>query len=320
MTQSGRGRRLAVVAAALIDGEGRVLIAQRPKGHHHAGLWEFPGGKREAAESPVQALARELREELGIKLEDAAPLIRVPFDLGSRAIVLDAYQVTGFHGQPQAHEHQALRWVAPDELKLYSMPGADRPVAAALYLPDRIAVTPAELTDPALITAGVQALLAQGFGLIQLRCPGLSQTVQRELAAGLLPAFQRQAAKLLLNGDIEGAERLGCSLHLRSQQLQQIGQRPRLAAGQSLSAACHHRADLDRAESLHADFAVLGSVNPTASHPGRPALGWAGFAELRALSSLPIYAIGGLAAGQIGEARRQGAQGVAAIRAFWPVR
>ena len=61
-------------------------------------------------------------------------------------------------------------------------------------------------------------------------------------------------------------------------------------------------------------------MNPTASHPGRPALGWAGFAELRALSSLPIYAIGGLAAGQIGEARRQGAQGVAAIRAFWPVR
>nr|WP_225444460.1 Nudix family hydrolase [Pseudomarimonas arenosa] len=307
---------MSVVAAALTDADGRVLLAQRPSTHHHAGLWEFPGGKREQHESPLQALRRELHEELGIEVQSAEPLICIPFDLGQRPIELDVYQVSRFAGVPVALEHQALHWVERRALAQYPLPQADRPAAAALSRPDRMAVTPEGIAAPS-VAEGVIGLLRAGHRLIQLRCPQLDASAQRELAAALLPDVRKFAADLLLNGDIEGAERLGCGLHLRSAQLQQT--RPRLASGQILSAACHDLADLARAEALRVDCVVLGAVMSTATHPGRAALGWAGFAQLRACSSLPIYAIGGLCADDLTTARRHGAQGVAAIRAFWPL-
>ena len=106
-------------------------------------------------------------------------------------------------------------------------------------------------------------------------------------------------------------------MHLGSEQLLQLERRP-LPAGVPVAASCHDLAQLQAAQRLGCDFAVLGPVQATASHPGVEPMGWAGFEQLREQVAMPIYAIGGLAAADVDDARRHGAQGVAAIRALWP--
>jgi 8-oxo-dGTP diphosphatase len=124
-----------VVAGALHDAEGRVLIAQRPRGRHMAGRWEFPGGKLVAGEDPVVGLTRELAEEIGVAVREARPLIRLRHDYPDRRVLLDVWQVTAYDGEPQPLEAQALAWVQPDELPKHDLLEADRAIVTALRLP-----------------------------------------------------------------------------------------------------------------------------------------------------------------------------------------
>ncbi len=125
---------LPVAAAALIDADGRVLVQQRPAGKPMEGLWEFPGGKVEAAESPEAALVRELREELGIDVEAAcvAPAAFASAPLGEQHLLLLLYVCRKWRGQPQPLEGGALRWMRPIELHGLPMPPADRPLVGLL--------------------------------------------------------------------------------------------------------------------------------------------------------------------------------------------
>ena len=123
---------LLVAAAALVDADGRVLICQRPEGKQLAGLWEFPGGKREPGETPVAALARELREELGVTLQHAEPLIALPWNYGGRGLLLDAWRVDAWIGEPRPLEGQALQWQFPTLVDMAILTPADCPVLQAL--------------------------------------------------------------------------------------------------------------------------------------------------------------------------------------------
>lgn len=127
-------RLLHVVAAALIDADGRVLVQQRPAGRPMAGLWEFPGGKMEAGETPEAALVRELEEELGIGVTHAclAPATFASESLGDRHLILLLYVCRKWAGIPEPRHATALRWVYPAQLHALSMPPADRPLIALL--------------------------------------------------------------------------------------------------------------------------------------------------------------------------------------------
>lgn len=127
-----------VVAGALIDAQGRVLIAQRPAGKHLAGGWEFPGGKLEPGEERRAGLARELREELGVTIGVPRPLMRVRHAYPSRDILLDMWVVKIFIGEPQGLDSQALRWCPQEELGSANLLPADEPIVAALRLPERL--------------------------------------------------------------------------------------------------------------------------------------------------------------------------------------
>jgi mutator protein MutT len=127
-----------VVAAAVIDATGRVLIAQRPAGKHLAGGWEFPGGKLEPGEERLAGLARELREELGITIAAPRPLVRVRHTYSSREVLLDIWVVKHYCGEPQGLDGQALRWCTQDELATAVLLPADKPIVAALRLPERL--------------------------------------------------------------------------------------------------------------------------------------------------------------------------------------
>jgi len=124
-----------VIAGAISDADGRVLIAQRPRGRHMAGRWEFPGGKLEPGEDPFAGLRRELAEELGIIVRDAQPLIRLRHEYPDRRVLLDVWQVTAYDGEPQPLDSQALTWARPDDLPKHDLLEADRAIVTALRLP-----------------------------------------------------------------------------------------------------------------------------------------------------------------------------------------
>ncbi len=133
--QTGPGMAAAVdlfpvVAAALVDQDGRILLQQRPAGKELAGLWEFPGGKIEPGESPEAALIRELAEELGISVSTAclAPATFASAPLGDRHLLLLLYVCRKWEGIPRAIEASALKWVRPVEMHALPMPPADRPL------------------------------------------------------------------------------------------------------------------------------------------------------------------------------------------------
>jgi len=123
-----------VVAVALVDGDGRVLLAQRPAGKMMAGLWEFPGGKVQPGEAPEAALIRELKEELGIDVSEAclAPLTFASHRYERFHLLMPLYVCRRWNGDVAAREGQALAWVRPLKLDQYAMPPADKPLIAML--------------------------------------------------------------------------------------------------------------------------------------------------------------------------------------------
>jgi 8-oxo-dGTP diphosphatase len=317
-------KQIHVVAGVIRDVQGRVLLAQRTGSRDLAGLWEFPGGKVEPGETPAAALARELHEELGIEAAAGAPLIRVPQRYPQphpgKRLLLDVYEVA-HRGTARGLEGQALQWVMPEQLSTYPMPPADRPVVAALLQPAHCLVTPVPV-DPVAWLDQLDAVLAGGIRRVQLRAPGFDPARWARLAESAVQLCHQAGADVLVNGDAALAERLGAGLHLRAAQLREAGiaaSTARVRAhGGTVAASCHDAGELEAAQALACDFAVVGPVQATATHPGVAGIGWDGFAALREIVSLPLYAIGGLAVDDLAAARAHGAQGIAAIRGLWP--
>lgn len=127
-------KTVLVSAVALIDVEGRILLAQRPEGKSMAGLWEFPGGKIELGETPEQALIRELHEELGINTWDSclAPLTFASHSYEGFHLLMPLFACRKWEGTPQSRENQSLKWVRPKNLRDYPMPDADVPLIPIL--------------------------------------------------------------------------------------------------------------------------------------------------------------------------------------------
>lgn len=304
-----------VVAGVLRSPHGRILVAQRRPGTHLAGLWEFPGGKLEAGEARFDALRRELHEEIGIVVEAAHPLITVPHRYPEKRIVLDVWDVVRHSGRPRACEGQSLAWIAPAALPELPMPEADRPVIAALRLPERYLITPALPADQAdAVVGGVRRALESGIRLIQLRLPEWTRDRLAAIARTLRDQCRAAGARLLLHADWQLATVLGLDgVHLPARIAATLEHRP-LPADKWVAVSCHRADELAHAERIGADFATLSPVRETASHPLGAPLGWQRFAALAQEFALPIYALGGLDGGDVEAARAAGGQGVAAIR------
>lgn len=305
-----------VVAGVLVDGAGRILIAQRPPGKHLAGLWEFPGGKLEQGESPEAALARELDEELGIAIESLSfePLIRVPWSYGDKGMCLEAIVVRAWSGEPAALDAAAIDWRLPADIDPVLLAPADRPILAALKLPEHYPITPPDVSVDEACTL-IRVALARGERLLQWRVPTAPATANREAILSLLPDVERFGASLLLNRDIETARALGLGVHLSSEQLRGLRERP-LPWTQWVGASCHDADELALASKLGCDFATLSPVMPTGSHPDAEPLGWPRFARLAEAASLPVFALGGVGPADLADARLHAAQGIAGIRGF----
>lgn len=306
-----------VAAAAILDAGGRVLITRRADHLHQGGLWEFPGGKLEPGETPEQALARELKEELDILPLSHEPLIRIHHQYDDRHVRLDFFRVTAFEGEPRSMEGQPMQWLHPGAMQAEHFPAADRPVITALQLPDRYLITGDDPRDPAAFLQRLESALREGHRLVQLRAHLLDDLAYADLLDVALDLCRGFKARLLINrpeGCSDWAGRAD-GIHLTSRQLLALPCRP---ASDLVGASCHSAGELARAAELGLDYALLSPVLPTASHPDAPALGWDLFAECLEAVNLPVYALGGMQAGLMPRAKAAGAQGIAAIREFWP--
>jgi len=307
---------LHVVCAVIESVDGQILLAQRLSSQHLGGLWEFPGGKLEAGESELEALARELDEELGIHPTQAEHWMDVRHHYADarlgREVVLHVWRVSAWQGSPVGRLGQPLQWAAKSMLHDFAVPEANRAIVNALVLPERCLITgDADSADDFFMR--LERALAAGLRLVVLR---------GELALSLVEAaaarIHAEGGRVLLNTTPEHFHVAGAAadgLHLNRHALMALEARP--AGVQWLSASCHDALELAQAQRLHLDFAVLSPVLPTQSHPGAPALGWARFAELVSDHALPIYALGGVGDAEVPTAQGHGAQGVAAIRAWW---
>jgi len=311
---------LHVMAGVLIDAQERVLLAQRPAGREDAGRWEFPGGKCEIGEAPHAALARELEEELGIRIGHTEPLIRVPQLQRARRLRLEVLRVLSWHGQPQGREGQRLRWQPLADIEPLRMPAADRPALAALRQPPHYWITRPDISEVTQLEQALEFAGALGAQRLQLRLPDLAWDALQTLAAVAARRCRSLGIELLINAPdcrtLALTNALGVGAQMRQSLLMQLRDRP---AGLSvLAASCHDCASLIQAERLGCDFALLSPVQATATHPQAQPLGWERFAELRAAVTLPVYALGGVGPDDLRAARDAGAQGVAGIRGFFP--
>ncbi|WP_050395353.1 Nudix family hydrolase, partial [Pseudomonas aeruginosa] len=194
-------KRVHVAAAVIRGSDGRVLIARRPEDKHQGGLWEFPGGKVEDGEPVRAALARELEEELGIRVERARPLIQVRHDYADKHVLLDVWEVDGFSGEAHGAEGQPLAWVEPRELADYEFPAANAPIVQAARLPAHYLITPDGL-EPGELISGVRKAVEAGIRLIQLRAPNMFSPEYRDLAIDI-QGLCAGKAQLMLKGPLE---------------------------------------------------------------------------------------------------------------------
>jgi len=308
---------LHVAVAVIEDDQGRVLLSRRPEHVHQGGLWEFPGGKLESGEALGQALQREIREELGLKVYSHRPLIRVTHHYPDKSVLLDVHRVTGFSGEARGREGQPLVWVAPDSLERYPLPAADRPIVSAIKLPSRYLITGSDPTQLPLFLQRLEGALKRGLRLVQLRATELGEDDFHECAATALRLCHRYKAELILNAPVEWVMALGADgIHLNSRRLMSLDCRP-LSAAKWVAASCHNESELAQARRLNVDFALLSPVQATTSHPHAKPLGWRRFQVLIAEAPFPVYALGGMTPDLIETAWAHGGQGIAAIRGLW---
>ena len=303
--------KLTEVAAAVIERPGEFLLAQRPAGKPYPGYWEFPGGKIEPGEDAKAALVRELREELGIEVRAATPWITRVYAYTHATVRLHFFRVSAWDGEPQPLEDQSIAWqrvAAPD---VAPMLPANAPVLAALALPAVMVVSDAARMG---IDAWLEALAGRATServLVQLREKTFGMHAVQNLLSRTLARVEPFGGRVVVNSDC-GRFAQAHGVHLTSRALMEAPARPDASLA---GASCHDARELEHAEQLGLDYAVLGPVRETATHPGVAPIGWERFASLAANRSIPIYAIGGLTRRDLPQARAHAAHGVALLRA-----
>jgi 8-oxo-dGTP diphosphatase len=228
---------------------------------------------------------------------------------------LNFFRVRQWRGELRDHVHAALAWQTPGQASVAPMLPANAPVLAALALPQVYAITHAGELGVGEQLRRLEQALVDGLRLVQLREPNMDAATRAELVAAAARLCRAHGARLLINGDASLARAHGADgVHLTAAQLAATVTRPDFPL---VAASCHDTEELRHAAALGCDFAVLGPVKPTATHPDRPGLGWEAFAAMLGIAPLPTFALGGLSVADLDAAQRAGAHGIAAIRAAW---
>jgi 8-oxo-dGTP diphosphatase len=313
--ESGADSIIEVAAAVLERPDGNFLLASRPAGKPYAGYWEFPGGKLEAGETARQAIVRELAEELGIDALSVYPWLTRLYRYTHSKVRIRFMRITRWRGEPRPHEGQLLAWQRPDALSVVPMLPANAPILRSLLLPHAYAITDARRYGVTGALDRLERALAEGVRLVQVREKDMSREAVERFARETVERTHRAGGRVLINGSEALALAVRADgVHLTAEQLMHARARP---AVEWCAASCHDRIELQRAGELGVDFAVLGPVCATASHPQAAPIGWKYFARLVEGTGFPVYALGGLSRRDMETAWSFGAHGVAMVRGAW---
>jgi len=316
-------KRVHVVAAVIRGRDQRILIARRPDHVHMGGLWEFPGGKVEQNETPLDALKRELKEEVGLAVVSAQPLIQITHDYPDKQVYLDVWEVNEFAGAARGMEGQQIEWVNALDLAAYEFPAANQSIVTSTLLPSTCLITGQANTAKVYLSA-IEAALARGHRLFILRpsCPDVdfvtAITALKSMAHFDAAQWQWHidwGAAATANFVTLVREHNNFGVHFSARKLQQNLE---LFQGSLLSASCHDQTELAAAQQRGMDFVLLSPVSATKHYSYGELLGWAGFSALVKRINIPVFALGGVTLDDVHNARLAGGQGVACVRAWWP--
>lgn len=328
--------KIVHVSVAVIQRAEQFLISKRPDHVHQGGLWEFPGGKVEDNETIETALYREIDEELGIKVKQSRPLIKLLYHYPDKSVLLETRLVTDFDGQEYNNdkiakgcEGQEVRWIERGQLKHYSFPAANQAIINSLLLPESYAITPDDFDmegdfakQEAQFFKQFSALV-QKHSLIQLRIKSLQNDWLTPLIRKACRIAQDNHCQILLNSAMlvdDELMQLASGVHLIGDHLHSesfVEHLRKRFPEKIIAASCHSEDDIHQANELKLNFIVLSPVQSTASHPEQVPMGWTQFETLTASSMIPVYALGGMTNSDIIQAQKQGGQGIAAIRSLW---
>ena len=309
-------KTIDVAAGVIFRADGRFLLGRRAPGSFYPGYWEFPGGKVEPEESPAEALCRELNEELGLRVERLYPWLVRTHTYEHARVRLHFFEVVQWQGEVRTRVHDALDWVMPasPEMPAPMLP-ANGPILKALALPRRMGITHAAAMGVEPQLAALDHALQTGLRLVLIRENALPMPARRTFTKEAVRRAHAAGALAVVNGEPEWAHEAGADgLHLTAARLMASHSRPDFAW---TGASCHTRAELEHAAALGLDYALLGAVKHTATHPDGETLGWEGFTARVSKLPLPVFALGGLEEGDMETARLSGAHGIAAIRSAW---
>ena len=310
-----------VAAAVMLRADGReFLLAQRPQGKVYAGYWEFPGGKVETGESVRDALVRELHEELGITVTACCPWLTRVFTYPHAKVRLNFWRVTAWTGEigiTAPLEHSAVDWQERGRpANVTPVLPANDPILKALALPETMIISMAgESGSEAWLTRLERRLISrEPAPLIQVRDKTLPAAQRAAFAEAVVELAHRHGAPVVINDDIALAQ--ACSadgVHLSAAALAACEQRPDFTW---VGASCHTAGEIARAGELGLDYALLGPVLATPTHPEHPGIGWRKFADYRAGNLMPVFALGGMRETLRESAIRHGAHGIALMRGW----
>ena len=308
-----------VAAAVMLRADGReFLLAQRPEGKVYAGYWEFPGGKVEPGETVRAALIRELQEELGITVTVCSPWLTRQFTYPHATVRLNFWRVTAWEGEigiTAPLEHSAVEWQETGAAATVApiLPAND-PILTALSLPTMMAITNAEQEGTERQLERLEEALSGGLRLIQIRDKGWPPAQRLWFAEAVCRLARGHGALVVINDDEAIARQVGADgVHLSAARLLACTQRPDFAW---VGASCHDEAEITRAGELGLDYALLGPVLATPTHPEASGLGWPEFARRLAGNTLPTLALGGMKPEMLADAQTHGAHGIALMRGW----
>lgn len=300
------------VAIALLMYRGKVLVGWRNADQHQGNKYEFPGGKIEAGETPVEACRREIFEEVGVGIQHWHAFDVIHHVYEDVEVFLHLFHAT-VSEQYLADIQKPWTWYSRDQLLELNFPKANRPIIQRLFWHHYIKISDdlTALRDSKKDTSHEKTVLPLFYYRTEFK-PSVIQEIQQ--------IDQDDLSRLIVNIDIwvklpESLQKAVAAVHYKQQQVMdlQMGQLP---LGMRCIAACHDMVSLQRAHSLGFDAVILSPVLPTKTHPDAHALGWEQFAQYAKSSDLPVFALGGLSPADLSIAQQHHAYGIAGISQF----
>ena len=306
-----------VVVGVIQNSNNEVLVSRRKPNTHLAGLLEFPGGKVEQNELPIEALRRELSEELAIDIKSTTPLIQIPYRYPDCNLWIDVFLVNEYSGTITSHEGQEIIWKHASSIDDTEFPDANFGIIKALTLPKILPVTPDSSGNENFIPRFENVVCRSEVEIIQLRSHNISDREFKSLAKECVDLCDKNNVKLILNREVDTLEGLKFSgMHLTSKSLLCLKERP-LGLESIVGASCHNAMEIEKANQLRLDYVFVGAVLEKFQDKTQAVLTWDGFANLIKDCQIPAYAIGGVNSININGSIRSGGQGIAAIRSTW---